>query len=72
MYYAEKWINGVLHYRGSPDVEWLPAGVELLNRRLAETQKRMREMEMEHRMEVADAHAEGGWRERQGEDYGSY
>lgn len=40
MYYEESWINGVLHWRGTPDGAWHPAGLDLLNRRLREEMER--------------------------------
>jgi hypothetical protein len=36
MYYAEKVINGLLHYRYTPDGEWLPMTAEQLTALLLE------------------------------------
>lgn len=36
MYYAEKMINGVLHYRYSPNESWRKASLEQCNKRLAD------------------------------------
>lgn len=34
MYYVEKVINGVLHYKTTPNCKWKPISVEELTRRL--------------------------------------
>jgi hypothetical protein len=36
MYYAEKWIDGILHIKGSPDEPWRRAPAVILNARLRE------------------------------------
>lgn len=36
MYYEEKIINGVMHWRGSPDDEFTPYTIEELSRRYSE------------------------------------
>jgi len=35
MYYEEKMIDGVLHWRGTPDGEWTPVSSQELSKRLA-------------------------------------
>ena len=42
MFYEETWINGELHWRGTPTGEWIKADVEKLNVRLRDEQKRVR------------------------------
>jgi len=72
MYHEEIWINGELYWRGTPKGEWQKADVAYLNRRLLEAQKRIRELLADGEDNMRAAHAEGMWRERQGEEYGSY
>lgn len=36
MYYDEKLIDGIWHWRGTPDGEWRPMTPEMLNRRMVE------------------------------------
>lgn len=79
MYYAEKWIDGKLFWRGTPFGEWIEADAAKLTARLlaseAEVKRLRRELidsEKEMRAEMRDTAAEASWKERQGEDYGSY
>lgn len=37
MYYDEKMIDGILHWRGTPNGEWRPLTVEMLTRKLTES-----------------------------------
>lgn len=46
--------------------------IEALRRTRDRLQARIKEMERDHRDEMSGAAAEASWRERQGDDYGSY
>ncbi len=39
MYYAEKTINGKLHYKNSPKGKWIEFTVEMLNKRIVDAEK---------------------------------
>jgi hypothetical protein len=43
MYYEEKLINGLLHWRGTPDGEWVPVSAERLSSRVVKTETWRRE-----------------------------
>lgn len=47
MYYAEMMIEGILHFRYDPKGHWRPATANMLNRRLAEMEKRVKDLEKE-------------------------
>ena len=44
MYYAEKIINGTLHYRFSPNEGWNEASKEQLTRRVRKAESKLREL----------------------------
>lgn len=39
MYYEEKLIDGVLHWRGAPDGEWLPVPASKLSQRVLDAEQ---------------------------------
>ena len=39
MYYVEKVINGVLHYKTTPNGKWKPISVEELTKRVVEAER---------------------------------
>lgn len=39
MYYQEKMINGVLHYRNTPHGEWVKLSPEVLSKRVLRAEK---------------------------------
>lgn len=41
MYYAEKLINGELHYKNSSKGKWIRFSVNMLNQRIIELEKRL-------------------------------
>ncbi len=41
MYYEEKFINGVLMWRGLPDGKWQKCSIERVTERLIETERRL-------------------------------
>ena len=41
MYYAEKMIEGILHYRYDPKGRWIACPADMLNRRLAEQDRQI-------------------------------
>lgn len=43
MYYSEKVISGILHFRTTPDGEWKPFTLEGLTQRLTEAVERFRD-----------------------------
>jgi hypothetical protein len=46
MYYEEKIINGILHWRGHPEGEFKPYSIEALSQMVVELQKKEREAYM--------------------------
>jgi hypothetical protein len=38
MYYVEKVINGVLHYKTTPNGKWKPVSTEVLTKRVIEAE----------------------------------
>jgi len=45
MYYAEKMINGILHYKNTPNGEWKPKSIESLSDRVVKAEKKVQELE---------------------------
>lgn len=41
MYYEESVINGVLHFRGTPDGEWIECGKESLTEKYMAAKRRL-------------------------------
>lgn len=41
MYYSEKMIDGVLHYRTHPNEKWKPMSLEQLSQRVEELEKKL-------------------------------
>jgi|GEM_PF-2972206 len=39
MYYAERWIDGLLHYKTTPDGEWRPFSIRMYANRIEEREK---------------------------------
>lgn len=44
MYYVEKRINGILHYKNSPTGKWYPVLPSRLNEKLLETENKYKEV----------------------------
>lgn len=47
MYYAEQYINGNLHYKTTPDDEWTPFTIEMLNKRILELEDKIFDLQLE-------------------------
>ena len=47
MYYTEKVINGVVHYKTSPSSPWRPLSAEALTERLREKEARIGNLELQ-------------------------
>lgn len=45
MYYDEQIINGVLHWRGTPNGEWIPKNLHQLTERIVELEARIKLLE---------------------------
>jgi hypothetical protein len=45
MYHAEKIINGILHWRGTPDGEWIPYTLEQLTEKLKKALEKISALE---------------------------
>jgi len=44
MYYAEKMIDGILHYKTTPDGDWNPMSIQELSRRVVKAERECQEM----------------------------
>jgi len=44
MYYAEKMINGILHYKTTPYGDWKPKSIESLSNRVVKAEKKVQEL----------------------------
>ena len=51
MYYEEKMIDGIIHYRGTPDGEWTPYTLKELSSRYVNLMLNNEQL----RVEIADA-----------------
>jgi hypothetical protein len=47
MYYEEKWIDGILHSRGTPNGKWEPVSAFMLGMKIRELENKLAESERE-------------------------
>jgi hypothetical protein len=46
MYYAEKLINGIWHYKTSPNMKWKEMGAVRLANKIAALERRIKQLEL--------------------------
>jgi hypothetical protein len=52
MYYEERWISGILHYRHTPNGEWIRLTKEMLVKRLAEFKTELSQLLQKYNAEI--------------------